>query len=83
LTHLITWDEHAIDQAARFLKDDPDGLRQLMDAVDLLAENPLPEGATPYGSPTLRRMHVGRYRVLYEIEDAHVTIIVIDVGRVG
>ncbi|MGC5412648.1 type II toxin-antitoxin system RelE family toxin [Streptomyces sp. DT225] len=28
-------------------------------------------------------MHVGRYRVLYEIEDAHVTIIVIHVGRVG
>ncbi|MFJ7629734.1 hypothetical protein ACIQZN_24875 [Streptomyces sp. NPDC097595] len=45
MTYLITWDEHAIDQAARFLKDDPDGLRQLMDAVDLLAENPLPEGA--------------------------------------
>ncbi|MFF1919454.1 type II toxin-antitoxin system RelE/ParE family toxin [Streptomyces sp. NPDC058221] len=83
MTHLITWDERAIDQAARFLKDDPDGLRLLMDAVDLLAENPLPEGAMPYGSPTLRRVHVGRYRVLYEIEDAQVTIIVIHVGRVG
>ncbi|MFD7526509.1 MULTISPECIES: type II toxin-antitoxin system RelE/ParE family toxin [unclassified Streptomyces] len=83
MTYLITWDEHAIDQAARFLKDDPDGLRQLMDAVDLLADNPLPQGSTPYGSPALRRVHVGRYRVLYEIAEARVTIIVIHVGRLG
>ena len=83
MTHLITWDEQAIDQAARFLKDDPDGLRQLMDAVDLLADNPAPEGSATYGAPTLRRMHVGRYRVLYEIAEAEVTIIVIHVGRVG
>ncbi|HEY9327213.1 MAG TPA: type II toxin-antitoxin system RelE/ParE family toxin [Streptomyces sp.] len=83
MTYLITWDEHAIDQAARFLKDDADGLRLLMDAVDLLAENPLPEGSAPYGSPTLRRVHVGRYRVMYEIREAHVTVIVIHVGRVG
>ncbi|MCM2413503.1 MULTISPECIES: type II toxin-antitoxin system RelE/ParE family toxin [unclassified Streptomyces] len=83
MTHLITWDEHAIDQAARFLRDDPDGLRLLMDAVDLLAVNPPPEGATPYGSPALRRVHAGRYRVLYEIKDAQVDIVVIHVGRVG
>lgn len=83
MTYLITWDENAIDQAARFLKDDPDGLRLLMDAVDLLAENPLPEGSAPYGPPTLRRIHVGRYRVMYEIQDAQVTVIVIHVGRVG
>ncbi|MFF9508069.1 type II toxin-antitoxin system RelE/ParE family toxin [Streptomyces sp. NPDC014724] len=83
MRHLITWDKHAIDQAARFLKDDPDGLRQLMDAVDLLADNSLPQGSAPYGSPTLRRVHVGRYRVLYEIAEAQVTIIVIHLGRVG
>ncbi|MER6264100.1 hypothetical protein ABT203_31725 [Streptomyces sp900105245] len=35
---------------ARFLKDDPEGLRHLMDAVDLLADQPRPEGSTPYGS---------------------------------
>ncbi|WP_405687043.1 type II toxin-antitoxin system RelE/ParE family toxin [Streptomyces sp. NBC_00057] len=83
MTYLITWDEHAIDQAARFLKDDPDGLRQLMDAVDLVADNPLPQGSAPYGSHTLRRVHVGRYRVLYEIAETQVTIIVIHLGRVG
>ncbi|MEV7181024.1 type II toxin-antitoxin system RelE/ParE family toxin [Kitasatospora sp. NPDC093679] len=83
MTHLIVWDEHAINAAARFLKDDPDGLRQVMDAVDLLADNPRPAGTAEYGSPDLRRLHVGRYRVLYEITDATVTIVVLNVGRIA
>lgn len=83
MTYEIVWDEAAIDTAARFLKDDPEGLRQLMDAVDLLADQPRPPGTATYGSPDLRRMHVGRYRVLYEITDATVTIVVIHIGRTG
>ncbi|WP_327241083.1 type II toxin-antitoxin system RelE family toxin [Streptomyces sp. NBC_01320] len=83
MTYAITWDEAAIDAAARFLKNDPDGLRQLMDAVDMLAEHPRPAGTAEYGSPDLRRMQVGRYRVLYEITEATVTIAVIHVGRLG
>ncbi|WP_028804778.1 type II toxin-antitoxin system RelE family toxin [Streptomyces sp. 142MFCol3.1] len=81
MIYKITWDEPAINTAARFLKDDPDGLRQLMDAVDLLADNPRPDGNTAYGSPDLRRMHVGRYRVLYEITDTTITIVIIHIGR--
>ncbi|MFD3513933.1 type II toxin-antitoxin system RelE/ParE family toxin [Streptomyces sp. NPDC058657] len=83
MTYTLLWDEAAIDAAARFLKDDQDGLRQLMDAVDLLAEQPRPAGTAEYGSPDLRRMHVGRYRVLYEIKDETVTIVVIHIGRTG
>ncbi|MDX3214046.1 type II toxin-antitoxin system RelE/ParE family toxin [Streptomyces sp. ME02-6991-2B] len=83
MTWTIIWDEPAIAAAARFLKDDPDGLRQLMDAVDLLADQPRPPGSAEYGSPNLRRMHVGRYRVMYEITEATVTIVVIHIGRTG
>ena len=83
MTHRIVWDEHAINTAARFLKDDPDGLRQVMDAVDLLADNPRPTGTAEYGSPDLRRLHVGRYRVLYEITDVTVTIVVLHIGRLA
>jgi mRNA interferase RelE/StbE len=83
LRYAIVWDEAAIDTAARFLQDDPDGLRQLMDAVDLLADDPRPEGTFEYGSPDLRRMHVGRYRVMYEITDTTLTIVVIHIGRLS
>ncbi|MEV7021620.1 type II toxin-antitoxin system RelE/ParE family toxin [Kitasatospora sp. NPDC093558] len=82
MTYRITWDEPTINAAARFLKDDADGLRQVMDAIDLLADDPRPTGSTAYGSPELRRIHVGRYRVLYEIADETVTIVVINLGRI-
>ena len=83
MTYTIIWDEAAINAATRFLKDDPHGLRQLMDAVDLLADQPRPPGTFEYGSPDLRRMHVGPYRALYEITDTTVTIVVIHIGRTG
>lgn len=81
MTYEIVWDEHAINAAVRFLKDDADGLRLVMDAVDLLAVDPRPAGSAEYGSPDLRRMHAGRYRVMYEITDNTVTVVVIHLGR--
>lgn len=83
MSYTIIWDEPAINAAARFLKDDPEGLRQVMDAVDLLADSPRPPGTAEYGSADLRRMHVGRYRVMYEITNATLTIVVIHLGRIG
>ncbi|MFI2351736.1 type II toxin-antitoxin system RelE/ParE family toxin [Streptomyces sp. NPDC019443] len=83
MTYEIVWDEPAINADAQFLTDDPDGLRQLMDAIELLANHPRPDGTAEYGSPDLRRMHVGRYRVLYEITDRTVTIVVVHIGRTG
>ncbi|MGW0737805.1 type II toxin-antitoxin system RelE family toxin [Streptomyces sp. NPDC002851] len=83
MSYEIVWDEPALNAAARSLKDDPDGLRQLLDAVDLLAGDPRPVGSAEYGSADLRRMHVGRYRVMYEIAEATVTIVIMHLGRVG
>ncbi|HWU09023.1 MAG TPA: hypothetical protein VN520_22015 [Streptomyces sp.] len=83
MTHQVTWGEHAIGQAARFLKDDPDGLRLLVDADGLLGDHPRPEGSAAHGAPTPRRVHGGRYRAMYEITDAAVTVIVIPAGRTG
>ena len=47
-----------------FLDDSP-GIRAVLDAIDQLADDPRPDGSFPYGSPDLRRLRVGRYRVLY------------------
>lgn len=63
----VQYDERAIDQAAGFLHDDPAGVRDVLDAIDQLGDDPRPAGSFPYGSPDLRRLRVGRYRVLYEI----------------
>jgi mRNA interferase RelE/StbE len=47
-----------ISQAAGFL-DDPEGLWEMLDVVDRLAEDPRPAGSFPYGSPDLRRLRAG------------------------
>ncbi|GAB2731328.1 type II toxin-antitoxin system RelE family toxin [Kitasatospora kifunensis] len=83
MTYEIIWDEPAINAAARFLKDDADGLRLVLDAVDLLANDPRPDDSTPYGSPDLRRMYIGRYRVMYEITEATVVIVILHLGRIA
>lgn len=69
----VDYDEQAISQAAGFL-DDPQGVQELLDAIDRLADDPRPPGAFPYGSPDVRRLRVGRYRVLYEISEDAVAI---------
>jgi mRNA interferase RelE/StbE len=71
----VTLEERAISQAAAFLQDDPDGLRAVFQAIDRLPVaidmpgDPRPAASFPFGSADLRRLHVGRYRVLYAISD--------------
>ncbi|MBT2398417.1 type II toxin-antitoxin system RelE/ParE family toxin [Streptomyces sp. ISL-100] len=83
MSYEIIWRRGATDTATRYLKDDPDGLRQVFAAVDLLVDDPRPTGSAAYRSPDLRRMHVGRYRILYEITESTVTIVVMNVGRIA
>ncbi len=82
MTYSIVWEAGAVDAASRFL-DDPEGLRRLLDAIDTLAENPRPEIAAELGSADLRRLRVGRYRVLYEVLSATEMVTVFHIGRIG
>jgi mRNA interferase RelE/StbE len=83
----VDYDERAISQATAFF-DDPPGIRAVLDAIDQLAGDPRPDGSFPYGSPDLRRLRIGRYRVLYEIsEDAiairHIARAILQLAAVG
>jgi plasmid stabilization system protein ParE len=46
----------------------------VLDAIERLADDPRPTGSFPYGSPDLRRLRVGRYRVLYEVTEEAVAV---------
>jgi mRNA interferase RelE/StbE len=67
--------------AYRMLRiDDPEGARHILHAVTLLAGDPCPESSTVLGRTQFRRLHLGRYRVLYEIDAG--TVSVMHVGTV-
>lgn len=81
MTYQIIWEPPATNAAVRFLKDDPIGLSAVYEAVDALATHPRPADSVPYGSPDLRRLRVGYYRVLYAIDDEAIHILVAHIGR--
>ncbi|WP_329453675.1 type II toxin-antitoxin system RelE/ParE family toxin (plasmid) [Streptomyces sp. NBC_01724] len=82
MTYSIIWEPEATSAAVRFLKDDPQGLAALYEAVDALAENPRPANSTPYGS-VYRRLRVGSYRALYVIDNAVIRILITHIGRMS
>lgn len=83
MTYESVWSVAALDRAAGFLRDDADGVAAVMDAVDELGTRPYPDSSVGLGSDDLRRMHLGRYRVMYEIDHDDATVTVVHLGRLG
>ena len=51
-------------------------------AIDLLAEQPRPPGAVRLvGEPHVHRVRVGDYRILYEIVDDRLVVLVVRIGH--
>jgi mRNA interferase RelE/StbE len=63
----VIWEAQAIDQAAGFLRHDPDAVREMLNAVAGLTDGPRPARSFLYGSPDRRRLRIDRYRVMYDI----------------
>jgi len=55
--------------------------QRLVERIEALAENPRPPGAEKLsGTRDKYRIRQGNYRVLYEIEDDVLTVVVVKVG---
>jgi mRNA interferase RelE/StbE len=52
-----------------------------LDTIDELAHDPRPTGSTAYGSPDIRRLRIGDYRVMYVIGNNVIHILVTHLGR--
>ncbi|WP_327696991.1 type II toxin-antitoxin system RelE family toxin [Streptomyces sp. NBC_00459] len=81
MTYEIVFEPHALDAAARFLKEDPSGLSLVLDTIDKLATDPRPAGSIPYGSRDIRRLRINDYRVLYFIDQESIHILITHLGR--
>ena len=53
--------------------DDSAGLTKVLEAIDALAGDPRPPGSVPWG-PVMSRLHIGSYRVLYEIGETTIWV---------
>jgi len=78
VTREVTFEDQALSQTAAFLHDDPDGVRSIFEAVDRLPNDPAPAQSFSFGTAGLRRLHLGRYRILYRVTDDE-----IQVGHIG
>jgi mRNA interferase RelE/StbE len=55
--------------------------QRLRAAIDLLAENPRPPAAIPLKGSVFWRVRVGDYRIIYDIRDRELVVLVLDVGH--
>jgi mRNA interferase RelE/StbE len=81
VSYEVNWEIRALDQAAGFLRDDQAGIAGLWEAISRLADQPQPPESFPYGSPDLRRLRAGRYRVFYVVDDQRQLVQIDQVAR--
>ena len=54
---------------------------RVRDAIAALAQTPRPAGCLKLSGREAWRIRVGNYRVIYEIDDSRITVLVVDVGH--
>ena len=79
MTYSVEFKRSAMRQLKRLPKNIQ---RRIADAVDRLADNPRPHGYIQMETDdTLYRVRVGDYRIIYEIIDNKLVILVIRIGH--
>ena len=56
-------------------------VRRILKRIDMLADDPRPAGSEKLSTQEMYRIRQGRYRVLYQIQDAVLIVIVVKVGK--
>ncbi len=56
-------------------------LRKILDRIETLRENPRPPGSVKLSGKEYYRIRQGDYRIIYEIQDEVLVIIVIKIGH--
>lgn len=69
----------AVAKALR--KVDPQDVARLRGALALLAEDPRPPGAKALQGRPGYRVRVGRYRIIYTIDDGVLLVVVVTLGQ--
>jgi mRNA interferase RelE/StbE len=68
----VVVDESVSLSLGKYLADSA-GLTKVLEAIDALADEPRPADSVPWGR-MMGRLHIGPYRVLYEIGETTVRV---------
>ena len=79
----MTYEVRLAPAAVRRLRTlDPPGRRRVQATIDLLAEDPRPPGARqPVGGAGEWRVRTGDFRIVYDIRDRELVVLVVKVGH--
>ncbi|MGH9115840.1 MAG: type II toxin-antitoxin system RelE family toxin [Acidimicrobiales bacterium] len=81
MSYAIEWRPSARKQIRRL---DVSVRRRVLEAIDNLSQEPRPVGSVILtGSPGWRRIRIGGYRVVYEVQDDILVVLVLRVGSRG
>jgi mRNA interferase RelE/StbE len=78
LTYALFIEKRAQRSLSRIAAEDRD---RIADAIRHLADEPRPRGVKKLSGRTAWRIRIGDYRVLYEIHDERLLILVVDIGH--
>ncbi|MEC3996396.1 type II toxin-antitoxin system RelE/ParE family toxin [Actinacidiphila sp. DG2A-62] len=80
MTYTLIWEPAALEALKRLRQRDGDRVRPLMRAINSLAADPEPAESSKLGATNKRRLRIGVYRALYEIDGDRVAVKVLTVG---
>lgn len=82
IVDVIVFDCYKPSAAKAFRKIHPKQRSRVKDAIEVLAVSPRPQGSIQLsGGEGERHIRVGNYRVVYDIEDTKLVIIVLRIGH--
>jgi mRNA interferase RelE/StbE len=79
----VVYRETALPALTRILDADKDTFTRVRRAIRELSEHPYPDDAIPWGDSGIWRLHVGKVRILYEVDEEKSAVYVINVGLVS
>ncbi|MFE0381073.1 type II toxin-antitoxin system RelE/ParE family toxin [Streptomyces inhibens] len=81
MTYTLVWTTEATAAMRKLIQRDGDKVKPFKDAINSLARNPKPSGASQLGSTDMWRLRVGTYRATYEVNAGRVHVKVLLVGN--
>lgn len=81
----MSWKIEIERKALKSLKKIPDPYKtNIIEAIDKLENNPRPDGCTKLkGIDNLWRIRVNSYRIIYQIQDKRLLILIVRIGHRG